>query len=149
MPESPAPPLHIPFDPVPVAARHDGWTPDKQRGFIDALALCGCVSAAARHVGMTPRSAWRLRERADATGFAAAWDKALTEGRRRTLEIAIPRAIYGERIPVFYGGRQIGEKVRYDNRLAIAVLNRHAAELARRASSPPDLGSTEFPWNVV
>src|SRR3569623_682133 len=27
----------IPFDPVPTAARHDGWTPARQRDFIAAL----------------------------------------------------------------------------------------------------------------
>ncbi len=76
MTESPAlPTFDVPFDPVPVAARHDGWTPEKQRGFIDALAACGCVKAAAQHVGMTPKSAYRLRNRADAISFAAVADR--------------------------------------------------------------------------
>lgn len=132
MPESPLL-LHIPFDPVPVAARHDGWAPAKQRGFIDALTQCGCISAAARHVGMTPRSAWRLRDRADAASFAAAWDAALHEGRRNAYETAIPRALHGERVRVFYRGRQIDERVRYDSRLIIAVLRRHAVELEQHA----------------
>lgn len=40
------------FTPVPLArSRHDGWTPRRQRLFIDRLALIGLVSAAAKSVG--------------------------------------------------------------------------------------------------
>ena len=54
-----------PFDPVPVRARSDGWTPQKQREFIEALADTGVVREAAARGGMTQRSAWRLRGRVD------------------------------------------------------------------------------------
>jgi hypothetical protein len=47
----------FPFDPVPSASpRHDGWTPERQRGFIDALARVGIVAAAPR-----PRAGARAR----------------------------------------------------------------------------------------
>lgn len=36
------PPL---FNPVPVRPRHDGWTPKKQRDFIEALAATACGTA--------------------------------------------------------------------------------------------------------
>jgi hypothetical protein len=32
------------FAPVPVKARHDGWTVERQKWFILRLALGGCVS---------------------------------------------------------------------------------------------------------
>ena len=60
------------FIAVPVRARHDGWTKVRQQGFILRLALGGCVTLAAKAVGKTRKSAYRLRERADAASFAAA-----------------------------------------------------------------------------
>lgn len=134
---SPAlPAFDIPFDPVPVAARHDGWTPDKQRGFINALAACGCVKAAAGHVGMTAKSAYRLRNRPDAASFTAVWDRAQREGFARTRDNAVERALYGEQVPIYRRGRQVGTRVRYNDRLIFAVLNRDTARLRALASSP-------------
>lgn len=144
MTESPAlPTFDVPFDPVPVAARHDGWTPEKQRWFIDALAACGCVKAAARHVGMTAKSAYRLRNRPDAAGFAAVWDHAQREGFARTHDNAVERAIYGEQVPIYRRGRQVGTRVRYNDRLIFAVLNRDAARLRALASSTAANGSPD------
>jgi hypothetical protein len=40
------------FTPVPRRYRHDGWTPGRQRGFIGALAVTGCVERAARMVNI-------------------------------------------------------------------------------------------------
>lgn len=111
------------FTPIPVKARHDGWTPDRQRGFIQRLAIGGCVAVAAKGVGKSRESAYRLRERAGAEGFAAAWDKAIGWGRERTTDLGLERALIGEVRSVFYRGRKVGERVQYDNRLMIAVLN--------------------------
>lgn len=65
------------FHPVPVGKRRDGWTPARQADFIGMLYQTRSVSAAARAVGMGRESAYRLRKRAGAAGFAAAWDAAL------------------------------------------------------------------------
>lgn len=51
------------FHPVPVRARADGWTETRQCGFLAQLYLTGAVGAAARSVGMTRASAYRLRAR--------------------------------------------------------------------------------------
>lgn len=64
------------FDPVP-SHRADGWTPKKQRAFIMHLSTGACVSAAARHVGMSARSAYMLKARNGAAAFNAAWDRAM------------------------------------------------------------------------
>ena len=66
-----------PFAPVPVRARRDGWDAVRQGQFIGWLAQTGSVSQAAARVGRSRESAYRLRRRADAAGFAAAWDAAL------------------------------------------------------------------------
>ena len=114
----------IPFDPVPVAARRDGWTPARQRDFIDALVVSASVKMAAAYVGMTTKSAYRLQARADAASFAAAWDTAIEDATARVEADALDRALNGTREPVFYGGRQIGSRRRYDDRLTMAVLRR-------------------------
>lgn len=132
-----------PFAPVPTTrARHDGWTPQRQRDFIAALAQIGVVGAAARSVGMSPKSAYALRKRAgEDSELAAAWDQALEMGRGNALDTAISRALQGERVPVFYGGRQIGEHVRYNDGLLIASLR---ALRPKGDRVPPFAGA--WPW---
>lgn len=65
------------FHPVPVGKRHDGWTPARQVCFIGMLYETRSVVAAAKAVGMGRESAYRLRKRPGAAGFAAAWDAAM------------------------------------------------------------------------
>jgi hypothetical protein len=65
------------FVPVPLRARADGWTPLRQAEFIGRLAETRSVAAAAAAVGMARETAYRLRRRRGAEGFAAAWDAAL------------------------------------------------------------------------
>jgi hypothetical protein len=112
------------FVPVPVKPRRDGWTPARQLAFILRLALLGGVASAARAVGMSRESAYRLRDHPGGASFASAWDKALGWGRGRAADIGTERAIYGEKRGVYYRGRKVGEEVRHDNRLLIAALNR-------------------------
>jgi hypothetical protein len=125
------------FAPVASASRrHDGWTVGRQRAFILALARIGVVSAAAKSVGMSPKSAYALRRRAgEESGFARAWDAALGAGRAMALDVSIERALYGEVVPVFYGGLQVGERIRYDNRLLMAAIRAMNAD-APRAELP-------------
>jgi hypothetical protein len=57
-----------------------GWTQDKQAAFIVALRRTRNVTRAAAAAGMSRESAYRLRARLSAAGFAAAWDLALRCG---------------------------------------------------------------------
>lgn len=72
--------------------RRDGWTADRQLGFLDTLVRTRNVTEAAAAAGMTRESAYRLRERREGALFAALWDRmleprcevhmpALTDGR--------------------------------------------------------------------
>jgi len=84
------------FIPVPAQRlRADGWTPETQASFIRALEAMGSVGKAARAVGMGRASAYRLRERAEAASFAAAWDRAISMGRTYQFSIAMDRALNG------------------------------------------------------
>ncbi len=62
------------FVPVPVRARRDGWTPERQARFLGWLAQTGCVAQAAARAGMARETAYRLRRHAGAASFAHAWD---------------------------------------------------------------------------
>lgn len=109
--------------------RHDGWTPAKQELFLIYLEQIGIISAAAKAVGMSAKSAYALYNRSEAEqmldpsaeepvpSFAEAWHNAIDLGRDNARDLAISRAINGEVRPVFYRGRQVGTRTIYDNRL--------------------------------
>lgn len=66
---------------LPDAGYH--WTTRKAQVFLGALADLGCVGEAARAVGMSRQSAYKLRDRLGADNlFARAWDEARAEGHR-------------------------------------------------------------------
>lgn len=116
---SPAPPRFTPARPRP---RHDGWTPERQVGFIDALAASGCVAEACAAVGMSKTAAYNLRVRPEAQQFRMAWDAALDLAIRRLADDCFSRALAGVPVPHFYKGEQVGEHRRYDTRLAMFLL---------------------------
>ncbi|MFZ4690095.1 MAG: hypothetical protein ACOYLS_12715 [Polymorphobacter sp.] len=88
----------------PLRPRRDGWTPERQLAFIQALADCGTVTAAAARVGMSREAAYRLRRLPEAADFRTAWDAALAEGWRRVQETALERVITGETMVSERGG---------------------------------------------
>ncbi len=114
------------FVPASIRARHDGWTPVKQRRFVEVLADTGCVGVAADAVGMSRMSAYRLRRRAPNSMFAYAWDAALRLAHAQLLDIAMERAIEGTPTTVYYRGEAVGERVQPDNRLLMFLLSRGA-----------------------
>lgn len=113
------------FTPVPIRARHDGWTPERQHRFIAALTATGIVAAAARAVGKSATAAYKLRERPGAESLAAAWDVAQYMAGDRVYAQAIDRAINGVETPRFHRGVQVGTVRRPDYRLAFKVLDHH------------------------
>lgn len=116
------PALPATFLPAPTQLRADGWTPDKQRAFVEHLADCGCVSHAAAHVGMTKQSAYGLRRRAPNSMFAFAWDAAIKLARPQLQDMAMERALDGTAIPIFHRGEQVGERRVYNDRLLMFLL---------------------------
>ena len=110
------------FEPARPRRRFDGWTPARQVRFIEALAESACVADACRAVGMSERSAYALRARADAVSFRNAWDAAQDYAIRRLSDAVLSRAVNGVAVPVFFQGRQVGEKRYYDERLAMFLL---------------------------
>ena len=116
------PKLPIPFEPVPVRPRHDGWTVERQIAFIEKLADTGSITAACKHVGMSRESARQLRRRSCGRAFRDAWDAALDCGYADLEESAKERAKNGVPRPIFYKGEQVGEWRYFDERLTMFLL---------------------------
>ena len=120
--DSAAEPPGTSFIPVTTRARHDGWTPTRQHAFIAALAESGCVTEACAAVRISPKSAYALRARPDASTFRQAWDVALDYAIRKLGDVALSRALHGVANPIFYQGEQIGERRHFDEKLTMFLL---------------------------
>ena len=116
-------PLSAPaFTPVSVRHRADGWTPERQRVFIEFLAETGSVRWAAGQAGMTEQSAYRLWLRHDAQSFAHAWDAAVRAAVRMLADKCLERAIHGVDEPIYYREQIIGCRRRYFDGLSMFML---------------------------
>ena len=133
------------FEPVPRNYRHDGWTAERQRAFIAALAETGSVKAAAKRINMSAEGAYYLRRQPGADSFRAAWSAALDHGVQRLTDLAIDRPIEGVPVPIFWRGEQVGEKRTYNERLMMFILRHHmpdrygSAGLRQGTKSPDTL----------
>jgi hypothetical protein len=133
------------FAPVPVRARRDGWTPRRQYFFILAVARGFTVDKAATLVGMTRKTAYELRSKPGAAGFAAAWSAALARARDRRRATRAPslaeRAREGEWHPRLSRGRLIA----WEHRPATARLMGLLKRLDRRIEHlPPETDVANF-----
>ena len=124
------------FEPVPMKPRHDGWTPERQRAFIAALADTGSVTSAARYVNMSTHTAYQLRRHVGADSFRAAWTAALDLGVQRLKDEVFDRALNGQLHPVFIGGKLKGFKRVKNDRLLMFALRMNAKdEYGRRLAA--------------
>jgi len=125
-PQDPSRGSLIPFTPVPRKnLRADGWLPEIQQAFIEALADTGSVASACRMVGRSTGSAYALRRDAEAGEFRAAWLAAQGWGVLRLQDAVMDRALNGVEVPIVYHGEIVGHARHYDNRLAAFILRNH------------------------
>ena len=104
--------------------RHDGWTPDRQRVFLNTLAETGIVDDACRAAGMSRQSAYAFRNRAAGAAFRVGWDAACQLSRRLLADEVLSRALNGT-VEVFrQNGEVVAERHRFDNRFTMAALTR-------------------------
>jgi hypothetical protein len=126
--------------PVRRRPRYDGWTEEKQRRFIEMLADTGLVSAAAKAVGMSRESAYRLKRSAHGAAFARAWDAARHHAGGFVEDVAFERAIEGVEHNVYdeYGEVVCTKRV-YNDRLLMFLLRHLKPErYGAGASAQPD-----------
>ncbi len=132
------------FTPVPLKYyRHDGWTPERQRGFIKVLARCASVPNAARSVGMGAGRIYDLRNHEGAEEFRAAWDDAIQKATGKVHDVLVDHAVNGAPEPVMYGGEQVGEFRRFDHRLMMWLLSHHKPDQFSLAPDNPRALSDE------
>jgi len=154
--ETPAEPPQAatPFDGVPLEdsrKRLAGWSAERQRLFLCALAETGSVHLAAAAARLSARSAYRLRARSPA--FAAAWDVADQLAVGRLSALAFDRAINGRTEQVWHEGNLVAEKRVPSDRLLMWLLarldpRRFAApwELRKDGAADPQIEAREsFP----
>ena len=116
------------FTPVPRKYRHDGWTPERQRAFIAALADTGSVSRAAAMVNMAQANCYTLRRAPGTESFRRAWEAALDFGVARLKDIAFERAIDGYLVPVFVGGKLMGFRRKHNDALLMFCLRHYGQD---------------------
>jgi len=117
------------FLPVPRARdRSNGWKPEVQRAFIEALAETGSVRSACRRVGRADHGAYLLRRHPEAASFRAAWDAAIDIGIRRIEDVAMDRAINGVEVPVYSYGKLVGTRTVYNDYLVMFMLRNRLPE---------------------
>jgi hypothetical protein len=108
---------------TPKPPRHDNWPLDLQAAFLRALSATHSVSEAARSVGKSRQSAYRLRSRLKGQPFDLAWEVAFHHSYDVLAHTALDRALNGVEVPVFFQGEQVGAYRRFDERLTVALLH--------------------------
>lgn len=102
------------------------WTKARQVDFLTALAETHSVAEAARIVGMSRQSAYKLRARLRGQPFDMAWDAAYQSAQHSLYRAALERAIEGVEVPHYAGGELVGTSRKFDERLTLTLLNMRA-----------------------
>ena len=105
------------------APRHNQWTRPKMVAFLRELAASQSVTQAAKSVGMSRQSAYRLRNAMKGTPFDLGWETALEMGFGQLAQAVMDRAVNGEEVQHFWRGELVATTRRYDNHLARWVLD--------------------------
>ena len=126
------------FSSLPTAAdqvRADGWSPARQRHFLETLAATGIIRSACDAAQISTRAAYALRIRRDGAAFRLGWDAAILIARARLADDLLARALNGHE-EVIRKDADAGEitRHRHDNRLAMSVLCRHSVKAADQAA---------------
>lgn len=102
--------------------KHGQWTRAKMVAFLRELAACQSVAGAAKAVGMSRQSAYRLRNRLQGTPFSLGWEVALEAGLQQLAHAVLDRALNGVEVPQYYQGELVGTRRQFDERLSIWLL---------------------------
>lgn len=89
--------------------RLDGWTPQRVAQFLETLGETGCVRDAARVVGLSKASAYRLRAKSPA--FAARWAAAMAAAQDSLVAIAYKRAVEGKETIIIRKGEEVERRI--------------------------------------
>ena len=146
------------FAPALTRKSRAGWSAERQRTFIEQLALTGCVGDAAALVGLSSSSAYRLRNRAGSESFARAWDCALGLACTRLTAVVFDRALHGRSERIYKDGELVAERKVPSDYLLTWLLSRldplqfgspTAKALAAATGDPRELARNQLPTHVA
>lgn len=104
--------------------RHDGWTGERQRLFLQSLSEGSSVTHACRLVGLTVQSAYAFRRAARGVSFAIGWQAAQLLCRETLADTLLDRALHGtDHIHFARDGSETHYR-RHDNHFALKMLAR-------------------------
>jgi hypothetical protein len=132
---------------IPAVTVPDRWSRTKMAEFLRVLGATHSVSEAARSVGVSRQSAYRLRARLRGEPFDIAWDAALQSGYEALRQAALERALHGVELPVYHRGELIGTRRAFDERLTVFLLsdrNRHRQPMSHLQSERQRNWSARF-----
>jgi len=126
--------------------RHDGWSPERQKCFLEALSRTGNVKAAAAYTGLSRESAYRLKRRPDARAFGRAWDAALIHARDIFADDLLDKGLNGWTEDVWHNGEVTGSRQRWSAPLFLAALARldQLANGLDLAGNPARIAASHF-----
>lgn len=135
-------------DPIPFPRTgEDRWNKAKMARFLRELAATHSVSEAARAVGMSRQSAYRLRARLKGQPFDVAWEAAFQHGYDELAQAALERALHGVEVPIYCKGELIGTRRHFDERLTCYLLgarNRAGAQRLGRYNAASEYWSESW-----
>ena len=105
---------------VPPGVRRDGWTVERRLLFLERLAECGSILAAARAAGVSRRSVYKLVPRAPA--FAAALDEAMRSASQVLADTLFDRAVHGHEVPIVHKGEVVATRTVHHDALGCYLL---------------------------
>ncbi len=133
----------MPFDDIPLESSRNrlaGWSAERQRVFLNALAETGVIHLAANTARLSARSAYTLRTRSPA--FARCWNAAQQLAVGRLSALAFDRAVNGRVEQLYREGSLVGERRVPSDKLLMWLLSRldpkrFAAPWEQRGDSDP------------
>ena len=86
-------------------------------------------------VNIAQTNCYELRRAPGAEGFRRAWDAALDFAVPKLKDIAFQRAIEGELVPVFSGGKLMGFRRKYNDKLLMFCLRHYGQDASGRRTT--------------
>lgn len=109
---------------VTPSARSDGWSGEKQRRFLEAVADGATVTDACAVARLSVASVYAFRRRPAGQGFALGWSAANLVARDRVADKLFARVEEGQEATITYADGSTRTRHYYDNGLALRLLDR-------------------------
>ncbi len=122
---------------VTPSARSDGWSGEKQRRFLEAVADGATVTDACAVARLSVAAAYAFRRRPAGQGFALGWSAANLIARDRVADRLFARAEEGQEATTTAADGSTRTRNYYDNGLALRLLDRldRQAEAGERSAA--------------